>query len=177
MATAAKFKAGDRVLVRPFNGVCRFGVIETAPKTERGKKYLVRFEGGYILNGKDCPQYLHESFLSSPDSLSPTRGHAEIADEATKYVASDEFARWAAAAWSATQATGAKGQYAMLEMLVALNLSGIREGTLEHQTEAVLCFIAENTTTISSIVERITSSDVFRRELETFLPETQQEAA
>lgn len=73
----AKFKVGDRVeILKParhsdssselawvHREPLQFGTIVYAPKTSRGS-YRVAYEGGYILNGRDCPQSLGECFLA-----------------------------------------------------------------------------------------------------------------
>jgi hypothetical protein len=72
-----QFKLGDRVeiltltrqgsedseLIFARRNPPQFGTIIEAPKTFRGKKYLVAYDGGYILNGRDCPQILREPWL------------------------------------------------------------------------------------------------------------------
>jgi hypothetical protein len=91
MKTKAKFQVGDRVLISIYYGpestapklvngwYSGMGTVEKAPKTSRGKSYLVRYDGGYILNGRDCPQQLFEEWLSpAPENerATPETGNA-----------------------------------------------------------------------------------------------------
>lgn len=90
----AKFKIGDRVEILTFVRVDspeykvetvrreppQFGTIVYAPKTSRGS-YLVAFDGGYILNGRDCPQSLHEQWLAPVEAVGANEPpHFKIGD-------------------------------------------------------------------------------------------------
>jgi hypothetical protein len=87
--TPPRFKVGDRVwilesvwegssstekgtLVYKQATPQKAGTVESAPKTSRGQ-YIVRFDGGYILNGRDCSQAMAE------DCLAPMKENAEAA--------------------------------------------------------------------------------------------------
>lgn len=85
----AKFQVGDHVLIDIYYGPNAIapnlvngwflgsGTVEKAPKTSRGKSYLVRYDGGYIINGRDCPQRLFEEWLSpAPENERPETGNA-----------------------------------------------------------------------------------------------------
>jgi len=70
-----KFSAGTRVLIRrPEGGNAKQGTIEAAPKTARGKKYLVRYVDGNPLTYRNCPQQLDEALLS-PAPSAPLKWH------------------------------------------------------------------------------------------------------
>lgn len=79
-----RFKVGDRVwILDMFKGddgkaafrktaTSKSGTIEAAPKTSKGS-YIVRFDGGYILRGRDVPQ-------STPEYCLAPMTDAEIAE-------------------------------------------------------------------------------------------------
>ena len=64
MAEGPTYKVGDRVLARMSDNSKRAGTVIAAPKSARGKNYTIKFDGGYILNGRDCPQVMPESLIS-----------------------------------------------------------------------------------------------------------------
>lgn len=77
------FNKGDRVWVTEPPSMKRdneprnpswLGIIENGPKTSLGSNYYVRFEGGYVLHGRDCPQSLTEDWLAPAEEPAPIPG-------------------------------------------------------------------------------------------------------